>query len=120
VNNVGIFGPRDFFDTPDTEWERFLAVNVMSGVRLSRAYLPGMVARGWGRVIFLSSESAVNIPADMICQTASKVDPRSASKIGSDSLLMKLWRRFGLVSKRNQRHAVSSRLRVAPAWVFGG
>jgi NAD(P)-dependent dehydrogenase (short-subunit alcohol dehydrogenase family) len=66
VNNVGIFGPRDFFDTPDAEWERFFAVNILSGVRLSRAYVPGMVDRGWGRVLFLSSESALNIPADMI------------------------------------------------------
>ena len=66
VNNVGIFGPQDFFETPDDVWQRFLSVNVMSGVRLSRAYLPGMMARGWGRVIFLSSESALNIPADMI------------------------------------------------------
>lgn len=66
VNNVGIFGPRDFFDTPDEVWEHFLAVNVLSGVRLSRAWLPGMAERGWGRVIFLSSESALNIPADMI------------------------------------------------------
>ena len=66
VNNVGVFGPQDFFDTPDAEWERFLAVNVMSGVRLSRAYLPGMAARGWGRVVFMSSESGLNIPADMV------------------------------------------------------
>jgi NAD(P)-dependent dehydrogenase (short-subunit alcohol dehydrogenase family) len=66
VNNVGIFGPRDFFETPDGEWLRFFEVNVMSGVRLSRAYLPGMQARGWGRVVFLSSESAFNLPADMI------------------------------------------------------
>jgi NAD(P)-dependent dehydrogenase (short-subunit alcohol dehydrogenase family) len=66
VNNVGIFGPRDFFETADETWQQFLAVNLMSGVRLSRAYLPGMVQRGWGRVIFLSSESALNIPADMI------------------------------------------------------
>jgi NAD(P)-dependent dehydrogenase (short-subunit alcohol dehydrogenase family) len=66
INNVGIFGPQDFFETPDDVWERFLAVNVMSGVRLSRAYLPGMAKRGWGRVIFLSSESGLNIPADMI------------------------------------------------------
>jgi len=66
VNNVGIFGPQDFFDIPDEEWTRFFEVNVMSGVRLSRAYLPGMLARNWGRVIFLSSESALNIPADMI------------------------------------------------------
>jgi len=66
VNNVGIFGPQDFFETPDEEWERFFAVNIMSGVRLSRAYLPGMAKRNWGRVIFLSSESGLNIPADMI------------------------------------------------------
>ena len=66
VNNVGIFGPQDFFTTPDSEWQRFFDVNVMSGVRLSRAYLEKMAARGWGRVIFLSSESALNIPADMI------------------------------------------------------
>jgi NAD(P)-dependent dehydrogenase (short-subunit alcohol dehydrogenase family) len=66
VNNVGIFGPQDFFKIPDTEWTRFFEVNVMSGVRLARAYLPGMLKRDWGRVIFLSSESALNIPADMI------------------------------------------------------
>lgn len=66
VNNLGIYGPQDFFETPDEEWTRFFEVNVMSGVRLSRAYLPGMAARGWGRVVFISSESALNIPADMI------------------------------------------------------
>ncbi|MBC6983516.1 SDR family NAD(P)-dependent oxidoreductase [Caulobacter sp. 17J80-11] len=66
VNNVGVFGPHDFFEVPDSEWERFFAVNVMSGVRLSRAYLPAMAERGWGRVIFLSSESALNIPVEMI------------------------------------------------------
>lgn len=66
INNVGIFALRDFFETPDSEWQRFFEVNVMSGVRLSRAYLPGMVERKWGRVIFISSESALNIPADMI------------------------------------------------------
>jgi NAD(P)-dependent dehydrogenase (short-subunit alcohol dehydrogenase family) len=66
VNNVGIFGPHDFFEIPDSEWTRFFEVNVMSGVRLSRAYLPGMVERDWGRVVFLSSESALNIPVDMI------------------------------------------------------
>lgn len=66
INNVGIFALSDFFETPDTEWQRFFEVNVMSGVRLSRAYLPGMIERNWGRVIFISSESALNIPADMI------------------------------------------------------
>ncbi len=66
VNNVGIYGPQDFFEIPDAEWTRFFEVNVMSGVRLSRAYLPGMIERKWGRVLFLSSESALNIPPDMI------------------------------------------------------
>ncbi|TRW14486.1 SDR family NAD(P)-dependent oxidoreductase [Glacieibacterium frigidum] len=66
VNNIGVYGPQDFFVTPDSEWDRFFQTNVMSGVRLSRAYAPGMVDRGWGRIVFISSESAVNIPADMI------------------------------------------------------
>jgi NAD(P)-dependent dehydrogenase (short-subunit alcohol dehydrogenase family) len=66
VNNLGIYGPKDFFEIADAEWARFFEVNVMSGVRLSRAYAPGMVERKWGRVIFLSSESALNIPPDMV------------------------------------------------------
>ena len=66
INNVGIFKPQDFFDTPDLEWQRHFDVNVMSGVRLSRAYLPGMMERNWGRVIFISSESGLNIPVEMI------------------------------------------------------
>jgi NAD(P)-dependent dehydrogenase (short-subunit alcohol dehydrogenase family) len=66
INNLGVYGPQDFFEIPDSEWTRFFETNVMSGVRLSRAYLPGMVERGWGRVVFISSESALNIPADMI------------------------------------------------------
>lgn len=66
VNNAGIFGPQDFFEIPDERWQHFYDVNVMSGVRLSRTYLPGMAARGWGRVVFIASESALNIPDDMI------------------------------------------------------
>ncbi|ORE98198.1 SDR family oxidoreductase [Aurantimonas sp. 22II-16-19i] len=66
VNNVGIFGPKPFFEIDDGTWERFFQLNVMSGVRLSRAYLPKMMERGWGRVVFISSESGLNIPADMI------------------------------------------------------
>jgi NAD(P)-dependent dehydrogenase (short-subunit alcohol dehydrogenase family) len=66
VNNVGIYGPRDFFDIPDSEWTRFFELNVMSGVRLSRAYMPRMLERDWGRIVFLSSESGLNIPPDMI------------------------------------------------------
>ncbi|MHA6576266.1 SDR family NAD(P)-dependent oxidoreductase [Pseudomonas yamanorum] len=66
VNNLGIFNDVDFFDAPDSEWTRFYEVNVISGVRLSRHYTPGMVEKGWGRVIFVSSESGVATPADMI------------------------------------------------------
>ena len=66
VNNAGIYGPRDFFETDDTVWEDYWQTNVMSGVRLSRALLPAMVAKGWGRVVFISSESSRNIPANMV------------------------------------------------------
>lgn len=66
VNNLGVFKPKDFFDIPDEDWTRFLDTNIMSGVRLSRAYLNGMAEQGWGRVIFISSESALNIPVEMI------------------------------------------------------
>jgi NAD(P)-dependent dehydrogenase (short-subunit alcohol dehydrogenase family) len=66
VNNTGIFEPKPFFDIPDGDWQRFFDVNVMSGVRLSRAYAPGMVARGWGRVVFIASESGINIPVEMV------------------------------------------------------
>lgn len=66
VNNVGIFEPKPFAEIPDTDWSRFFEVNVMSGVRLSRHYLPGMLRKNWGRIIFISSESAVQIPAEMV------------------------------------------------------
>lgn len=66
INNAGVFQPIDFFDSGDEVWDRHWQVNVMSGVRLSRAYLPGMRELNWGRVIFLSSESGFNIPVDMI------------------------------------------------------
>jgi NAD(P)-dependent dehydrogenase (short-subunit alcohol dehydrogenase family) len=66
INNVGIFEPRAFEETSDADWLKFLEVNVLSGARLSRHYLPQMKDRNWGRIIFISSESAVNIPAEMI------------------------------------------------------
>lgn len=66
INNLGIFEPKSFADIQDEDWLRFFEVNVLSGVRLSRHYLPGMVARRWGRVVFISSESGVQIPAEMI------------------------------------------------------
>ncbi|MET8472790.1 SDR family oxidoreductase [Streptomyces sp. NPDC006422] len=66
VNNVGLFGLDRFEDIGDDTWQRYFDVNVMSGVRLSRHVLPGMLERNWGRILFISSESGVNIPADMV------------------------------------------------------
>jgi NAD(P)-dependent dehydrogenase (short-subunit alcohol dehydrogenase family) len=66
VNNLGIFDVKPFLDIPDAEWLRFFEVNVLSGVRLARAYLPAMLKKNWGRIIFISSESAQHIPAEMI------------------------------------------------------
>lgn len=80
VNNLGVYGLKDFFELPDDEWTRFFEINVMSGVRLSRAYAQAMVARGWGRIVFLSSESAQNIPADMIHYGFSKTANLSVSR----------------------------------------
>lgn len=72
INNAGIFQPIDFFDASDEVWDRHWKVNVMSAVRLSRAYLPGMQKLNWGRVIFLASESGFNIPVEMIHYGVSK------------------------------------------------
>jgi len=66
VNNLGIFQPKPFEQISDQEWFRIFEVNVMSGVRLSRAYLPLMKKRNWGRIVFISSESGIQIPAEMI------------------------------------------------------
>jgi NAD(P)-dependent dehydrogenase (short-subunit alcohol dehydrogenase family) len=66
VNNAGIYEAKPFFAIPDEDWRRFFEVNVLSGVRLARALMPGMVSRGWGRVVFISSESALQIPVEMV------------------------------------------------------
>jgi len=66
VNNLGIFEPKPFEDIPDADWMRFFTVNVLSGVRLARLCLPAMRRANWGRIIFISSESAVQIPSEMI------------------------------------------------------
>jgi NAD(P)-dependent dehydrogenase (short-subunit alcohol dehydrogenase family) len=66
VNNLGIFGATPVFEIPDEEWIRYFEVNVLSGVRLARHYAPRMAQRGWGRVIFVSSESAIRIPTEMV------------------------------------------------------
>ncbi|TWI48242.1 NAD(P)-dependent dehydrogenase (short-subunit alcohol dehydrogenase family) [Pseudomonas duriflava] len=72
VNNAGIYSTQDFFETNDEVWDQYWDTNVMSGVRLSRALLPAMIEKGWGRVVFVASESARNIPADMIHYGVSK------------------------------------------------
>jgi NAD(P)-dependent dehydrogenase (short-subunit alcohol dehydrogenase family) len=66
VNNLGIYEPKQFEDIPDEDWLRFFEINVMSGIRLSRAYLPQMKQRNWGRIVFISSESGIQIPTEMI------------------------------------------------------
>lgn len=66
VNNLGIFEPKPFEEISDADWFRFFEVNVLSGVRLSRYYLPRMKDRGWGRIVFISSESGLQIPKEMI------------------------------------------------------
>jgi NAD(P)-dependent dehydrogenase (short-subunit alcohol dehydrogenase family) len=66
VNNLGIYERKPFDRIPDEDWQRIFDVNVMSGVRLSRAYLPAMKERNWGRIVFISSESAIQIPVEMI------------------------------------------------------
>lgn len=66
VNNLGIFEPKPFEQIPDEDWRRFFEVNVLSGARLARLVLPGMRQRNWGRIVFISSESALQIPAEMV------------------------------------------------------
>jgi len=66
INNVAIFEPKAFADITDEDWLKFYEINVMSGIRLSRAYFDGMLQRNWGRIIFISSESALQIPSEMI------------------------------------------------------
>ncbi|ODC04320.1 oxidoreductase [Terasakiispira papahanaumokuakeensis] len=80
VNNVGIFQPQDFFETDDETWDRFFQANVMSAVRLSRHYARGMKTRDYGRVLFLSSESAMNIPTEMVHYGMTKSAVQSVSR----------------------------------------
>ncbi|SEE96239.1 SDR family NAD(P)-dependent oxidoreductase [Streptomyces sp. Ag109_O5-10] len=72
VNNLGIFGAEDPLRITDDEWRRYFEVNVLAGVRLTRLFLPGMTERGWGRVQYIASDSAVAIPAEMIHYGMSK------------------------------------------------
>ncbi len=80
VNNLGIYGARPFFEIGDEEWQQIFEVNVLSGVRLSRHYARGMQARGWGRIQFISSESALNIPAEMVHYGVSKAALQGVSR----------------------------------------
>lgn len=80
VNNLGIYGAREFFDIDDALWDEFFEVNVMSGVRLARHYAKGMRERGWGRIQFISSESALNIPAEMVHYGVSKAALQGLSR----------------------------------------
>lgn len=80
VNNAGIYGPRDFYELRDEDWTRIFDVNVMSGVRLARAYTAAMAESGWGRVVFISSESALNTPEDMIHYGFSKTAQLAVSR----------------------------------------
>jgi NAD(P)-dependent dehydrogenase (short-subunit alcohol dehydrogenase family) len=86
VNNLGIFEPKAFEDIPDEDWRRFFDVNVLSGVRLARLYLPSMRARNWGRIIFISSESGVQIPAEMIHYGTTKTAQLAVSRGLAESL----------------------------------
>jgi NAD(P)-dependent dehydrogenase (short-subunit alcohol dehydrogenase family) len=72
INNVGLFEVKPFTELTDADWLRFFEVNVLSGVRLSRRLLPGMLRRGWGRIVFVGSESGLDVPADMLHYGASK------------------------------------------------
>lgn len=80
VNNLGIFEPKVFEHISDADWLRFFEVNVMSGVRLARSQLAGMKQRGWGRVVFVSSESGICPPADMVHYGMSKSAQLSVSR----------------------------------------
>jgi NAD(P)-dependent dehydrogenase (short-subunit alcohol dehydrogenase family) len=80
VNNLGIFEPKPFFEIPDSDWMRFFETNVLSGIRFARHYAPGMRERRWGRILFVSSESALNIPKEMIHYGMTKTAQLSVSR----------------------------------------
>jgi NAD(P)-dependent dehydrogenase (short-subunit alcohol dehydrogenase family) len=80
VNNLGIFEPKAFVEIDDDDWRRFFEANVLSGIRLSRAYAPGMKERSWGRIIFISSESAIQIPREMIHYGTTKTAQLAVSR----------------------------------------
>jgi NAD(P)-dependent dehydrogenase (short-subunit alcohol dehydrogenase family) len=91
VNNVGVFELKEFAEISDAEWARYVDVNLMSGVRSARAALPGMLERGWGRILFVASESGIDVPADMIHYGVTK-----AATIALGNGLAKLTRGTGV------------------------
>jgi NAD(P)-dependent dehydrogenase (short-subunit alcohol dehydrogenase family) len=86
VNNMGIFEPKAFEDIGDADWLRFFEANVLSGVRLSRHYVRGMRSRDWGRIVFVSSESALQIPAEMIHYGVTKTAQLAVARGLAESL----------------------------------
>jgi NAD(P)-dependent dehydrogenase (short-subunit alcohol dehydrogenase family) len=86
VNNMGIFEPKPFAEIPDADWMRFFEANVMSGVRLSRHYVAGMRARDWGRIVFVSSESGLQIPVEMIHYGVTKTAQLAVARGLAESL----------------------------------
>lgn len=105
VNNVGIFGVGSFEDATDEIWHHYLEVNLMSAVRLSRHVLPGMLRRGWGRLIVVSSESGVDVPADMV--------PYGVTKAGVIALSN------GLAKLTRGTEVTSNSILGGPAWSDG-
>jgi NAD(P)-dependent dehydrogenase (short-subunit alcohol dehydrogenase family) len=87
VNNLGIFEPKPFAAIPDEDWLRLFEVNVLSGVRLTRAYLPDMRSRDWGRVVFVSSESALQIPTEMIHYGVTKTSQLALARGLAETLM---------------------------------
>ena len=80
INNLGIYRSASFFDTTDEDWQNMMEVNLMCGVRLARKLLPGMLARNWGRIIFISSECATLVPEDLIAYSTTKAAVEAVSK----------------------------------------
>ena len=113
VNNAGIFEPKDFFEIPDEDWTRFFEVNVMSGVRLSRAYLKGMLERNWGRIVFVSSESALNIPVEMIHYGMTKTAQLAISSGEAKRLMSEVGRTFSKNSVSDSSNDLPSALASA-------
>jgi NAD(P)-dependent dehydrogenase (short-subunit alcohol dehydrogenase family) len=80
VNSLGVFDPKPFLEIPDEEWLRTFEINVMSGIRMVRRYLPGMLEADWGRIVFVSSESALQIPPEMVPYGMTKVAQLAVSR----------------------------------------